>query len=108
MVPPFAYSGRAAGEKVLTAACPEEFLNLAEAMADAARRVTLKYFRQPVDTIRKADDTPVTAADRETEAVITATVDLAEARQARQAWGVFRDRRPDLYDSLRRLDASTA
>ena len=39
-------------------------------MADAARRVTLKYFRQNLDTVRKADDTPVTAADRETEALL--------------------------------------
>lgn len=54
--------------------CPESFLTLAEAMADAARQVTLKYFRQPLDTIRKADDTPVTAADRETEALLRAMI----------------------------------
>lgn len=44
-------------------------------------------------------------ADRETAGVITATIDLDETRIARQAWGVFRDRRPDLYGALQELDA---
>lgn len=39
-------------------------------------------------------------ADRESEAVITASIDLEESRRARRAWGVFRDRRPDLYGKL--------
>lgn len=44
-------------------------------------------------------------ADRETAGVITATIDLDETRIARQAWGVYRDRRPDLYGALQELDA---
>lgn len=34
------------------------------------------------------------------EAVITATFDFEEIRAMRAAWGVFRDRRPDLYGPL--------
>lgn len=46
----------------------------------------------------------VQQADREREAVITATFDLDELRAYRNAWGVFRDRRPDLYGPLLTLD----
>ena len=43
-------------------------------------------------------------ADRESETVLTAAFDLDEVRRYRQAWGVFRDRRPDLYYPLLSLD----
>jgi N-carbamoylputrescine amidase len=43
-------------------------------------------------------------ADREGESVLTASFDLDEVRRYRQAWGVFRDRRPDLYYPLLSLD----
>jgi N-carbamoylputrescine amidase len=43
-------------------------------------------------------------ADRATESVLTAEFDLDEVRRYRQAWGVFRDRRPDLYYPLLSLD----
>ena len=43
-------------------------------------------------------------ADRATEAVITATFDLDAIRAQRHAWGVFRDRRPDLYGPIMTLD----
>jgi N-carbamoylputrescine amidase len=43
-------------------------------------------------------------ADRDSEGFLTATIDLDEARQYRRSWGVFRDRRPDLYGSLLTLD----
>jgi N-carbamoylputrescine amidase len=43
-------------------------------------------------------------ADRSSEAVITATIDLEQARAQRHAWGVFRDRRPDLYAPILTLD----
>ncbi len=39
--------------------------------------------------------------------VITASVDLEQARLARASWGFFRDRRPELYDPLLTLDGST-
>ncbi|CAM5380112.1 nitrilase-related carbon-nitrogen hydrolase [Mycolicibacterium aubagnense] len=39
-------------------------------------------------------------ADRVSESVITAALDLDEIAAARRSWGVFRDRRPDLYQAL--------
>lgn len=47
-------------------------------------------------------------ADRETETRITATVDLDAAAAYRGSWGVFRDRRPDLYGALGTLDGQTS
>src|SRR5580698_6743997 len=43
-------------------------------------------------------------ADRDSETVLTASFDLDEVRRYRQAWGVFRDRRPELYYPLLSLD----
>jgi len=43
-------------------------------------------------------------ADRTHEAIITAQIDLLQIGQYRRAWGVFRDRRPDLYDPLLTMD----
>jgi N-carbamoylputrescine amidase len=42
-------------------------------------------------------------ANRVDQAVITAAFDLQEIRQARIAWGVYRDRRPELYRPLMSL-----
>ena len=50
----------------------------------------------------------VVDADRESEAVLTATFDLEAVRAQRHAWGVFRDRRPDLYGPLLTLDGETS
>jgi N-carbamoylputrescine amidase len=49
----------------------------------------------------------VAEADRSSEAVLTASFDRDELRQMRHAWGLFRDRRPDLYGPLMTLDGST-
>lgn len=46
----------------------------------------------------------VAEADRATETVLTATFDLEATRHYRQSWGIFRDRRPDLYRPLLSLD----
>jgi N-carbamoylputrescine amidase len=43
-------------------------------------------------------------ADRSSESVLTATFDLQALRAYRDAWGVFRDRRPELYGPLLTLD----
>lgn len=53
-----------------------------------------------------ADNTgaKVAEAGREGEAVLTASFDLAALRAMRLSWGLFRDRRPDLYGSLLSLD----
>ena len=47
-------------------------------------------------------------ADRDAEAVLTATVDLELVRAQRHAWGVFRDRRPELYGPILTLDGEAA
>ena len=49
----------------------------------------------------------VTEAGRTDEAVLTATFDLDALRQARNSWGLFRDRRPDLYRPLLTLDGNS-
>ena len=46
----------------------------------------------------------VAEADRSTESVLTASFDLEQVRRYRHAWGVFRDRRPELYYPLLSLD----
>ncbi len=50
----------------------------------------------------------VCEADRESEAILTHTFDLAEIADYRREWGVFRDRRPDLYRTLLTLDGKTS
>jgi N-carbamoylputrescine amidase len=45
-------------------------------------------------------------ADAASEAILTATFDLDLVRRYRHAWGVFRDRRPDLYGQLLSLDGA--
>jgi N-carbamoylputrescine amidase len=48
----------------------------------------------------------VAEADRQTETVLTATFDLDAVEAQRQAWGLFRDRRPELYGPLLTLDGA--
>ncbi len=45
----------------------------------------------------------VAEADSETQGLITATFDLDAIRSMRASWGVFRDRRTDLYGPLKSL-----
>jgi len=49
----------------------------------------------------------VAEAPRDQRAVVTATFDLDAIRAARAAWGLFRDRRPDLYGPLMTSDGQT-
>jgi N-carbamoylputrescine amidase len=49
----------------------------------------------------------VVEADRSTETVIVATLDLDRMREDRRNWGLFRDRRPDHYGALVTSDGST-
>jgi N-carbamoylputrescine amidase len=46
----------------------------------------------------------IAEAGRAGEAVLTASFDLDAIREARAGWGVFRDRRPELYGPLLTLD----
>jgi N-carbamoylputrescine amidase len=48
----------------------------------------------------------VKQADRSSETVLTAEFDLTAIRKYREAWGVFRDRRPELYGPLLTLDGN--
>ena len=45
--------------------------------------------------------------DRTEEGVRVASFDLDEIRELRRSWGVFRDRRPELYGALMTLDGKT-
>jgi inositol-phosphate phosphatase/L-galactose 1-phosphate phosphatase/histidinol-phosphatase len=49
-------------------ACSPDLVDFAETLADTARAVIRRHFRTPVDIERKADNTPVTIADRDAEA----------------------------------------
>ncbi|MEA2581416.1 MAG: N-carbamoylputrescine amidase [Actinomycetota bacterium] len=46
----------------------------------------------------------VAQGPRDADAVLTATFDLDAVAENRAAWGLFRDRRPELYGPLRTLD----
>ncbi len=46
----------------------QEYIAFANKLADSAREITLKYFRQPLKIESKDDRSPVTIADQETEA----------------------------------------
>ena len=49
----------------------------------------------------------VASAGRDGEAILTASFDRAAMARDRAAWGLFRDRRPDLYGPLLGLDGGT-
>lgn len=50
----------------------------------------------------------VVESDREDRDIITAELDLDMTRAERTAWGLFRDRRPDLYGGILQLDGKVA
>lgn len=50
----------------------------------------------------------IAEASRTDETYVTARFDLDAVRAYRRAWGVYRDRRPDLYGAIRTLDGQTA
>ena len=47
-------------------------------------------------------------SDRQSQDIITTEVNLETMRTERIAWGLFRDRRPDLYGNLLSLDGATS
>jgi len=49
---------------------PQSFIDLAHELADAAGEVIRGYYRTPVTVFDKADESPVTVADRESEAAM--------------------------------------
>lgn len=54
--------------------------------------------------ITDATGAKVAEAGRDDERVLVADVDVEANRSMRAAWGLFRDRRPDLYSALTSLD----
>ncbi len=48
----------------------QEFVSLANRMADIAGKIIRKYYRTPFDIDHKRDDSPVTIADREVETAL--------------------------------------
>jgi N-carbamoylputrescine amidase len=73
-----------------------------------------RYERDPAMTFYGssfiADQTGALAAqaDRVTEGVLVHTFDLAAVARQREWWGVFRDRRPEMYGALLRPHAADA
>lgn len=64
----------AAVSTLLEPAVPAEYLALANRLADASGVVVRKYFRTPLDIDDKADDSPVTIADRGAEEAMRAII----------------------------------
>jgi histidinol phosphatase-like enzyme (inositol monophosphatase family) len=50
--------------------CPDDFVAFAERLATASGEIALRHFRRPLEVARKADESPVTIADREAEAAM--------------------------------------
>ncbi|PRR81005.1 N-carbamoylputrescine amidase [Clostridium vincentii] len=48
----------------------------------------------------------IAQADRKNQTVLVAEFDLDKIREKRQGWGVFRDRRPEMYGSIMSMDSS--
>ena len=69
---------------------------------EAGRDATLTFYGSSF----VADPTGAILAEagRSGDAVVTAELDLAMARRLRASWGLFRDRRPDLYGAVATLD----
>jgi inositol-phosphate phosphatase/L-galactose 1-phosphate phosphatase/histidinol-phosphatase len=67
-----AMAARAASARAPEAPVTDDAIRLAHDLADAAARVTTRYFRTGVLADSKADDSPVTIADREAEEAMRA------------------------------------
>lgn len=55
--------------------CPAHLIELAQRLADAGGAVVRRHFRTKIKVDDKADETPVTAADREAERIIRAIIE---------------------------------
>ncbi len=55
----------------------DDFLALAEKLADAAGPIVMESFRRDIAVETKADMSPVTAADREAEAAMRGLIEAA-------------------------------
>lgn len=59
------------------AACPAEYLALANRLADASGVVIRRYFRSAIPVDQKPDHSPVTVADREAEVAMRELIEAA-------------------------------
>ena len=59
----------------MTGSVSAELVALANSLADAARPIAARYFRTPVTVDDKADQSPVTIADREAETAMRTLLD---------------------------------
>jgi len=57
--------------------------------------------------ITDATGAKVAEAGRDDERVLIADIDVEANRAVRAAWGLFRDRRPELYGAITSLDGNT-
>ncbi|KAL1544061.1 N-carbamoylputrescine amidase [Salvia divinorum] len=48
----------------------------------------------------------IATADDKDESILVAEFDLDKIKSKRHSWGIFRDRRPDLYKPLLTLDGT--
>ncbi|MBN1230811.1 MAG: inositol monophosphatase family protein [Anaerolineales bacterium] len=60
----------------------EELLNFSKTMAEEAGKIAMKYFQTDLNVIRKADNTPVTIADKEIEAFLRKEINAAYPEHA--------------------------
>jgi len=58
------------GDAAIMTTVPQTYIELAHELADAAGSVIRSYYRTPVTVFDKADESPVTVADRESEAAM--------------------------------------
>ena len=71
--------------------------------------VTTAIFRYFKDDIHKTEMTDLSLVERmegKSENIITHSFDLTEISRYRRNWGVYRDRRPDLYEGILSLDGN--
>lgn len=58
----------------MTVTVEQAVVDAALEIADRAREITLRYFRQPLEIQQKSDHSPVTIADQQTEALIRSEI----------------------------------
>jgi inositol-phosphate phosphatase/L-galactose 1-phosphate phosphatase/histidinol-phosphatase len=58
----------------VAASVPGEFVDLARRLTEVSRPILRSYYRRKLDIIDKADESPVTKADRECEAALRAAI----------------------------------
>ena len=61
----------------MTSECPDEFIDLAHKLADAAGEIIRPLFRQKLDIVSKDDSSPVTIADQNAEMAMRKLIEAA-------------------------------